>query len=113
MRTNKIGSGTYGTVYRAINRETDEVVAIKKIKIAPQVGFSITTVREVTILNELKRSSAELQNIVDLKEVVFDKEKPNVYLIFEHCPFDLEQFMGQMHSQSLFFNLADIKSIIF
>jgi hypothetical protein len=30
-KINKIGAGTYGTVYRARNKETNEIVALKRV----------------------------------------------------------------------------------
>lgn len=33
QKVEKIGEGTYGVVYKARNRETGEVVALKKIRL--------------------------------------------------------------------------------
>lgn len=56
-----IGSGTYGVVYKGINKETQETIAIKKIKIELESeGVPSTALREISLLRELKH-----QNIVE------------------------------------------------
>jgi CTD kinase subunit alpha len=63
----QVGVGTYGTVFSARHKETDTLVAMKKIKMerSEREGFPITAIREIRILNALKHD-----NIVELKEVV-------------------------------------------
>ena len=63
----KIGEGTYGYVYRAKDTSTNEIVALKKIKLENEdEGVPSTAMREISILKELNHP-----NIVDLKEIVF------------------------------------------
>lgn len=46
-----IGEGTYGTVYSALDRCTQQQVALKKLKVFdPENGFPITSIREIKIL---------------------------------------------------------------
>jgi cyclin-dependent kinase len=50
----RLGSGTYGVVYQAVEIETDKVVALKKIKLnADGEGFPQTSVREIALLKQL------------------------------------------------------------
>ena len=50
-RLDKLGEGTYGTVYAAKDKKTNLTVAIKKVKIHDQnEGFPITCLREIKIL---------------------------------------------------------------
>jgi serine/threonine protein kinase len=54
-RLESIGEGTYGVVYRARDRNSKEIVAIKKIKLENEdEGVPSTAMREISILKELK-----------------------------------------------------------
>lgn len=59
IKLKQLGSGSYGVVHKALNRETAELVAIKKLRHAPEDGLSDSTVREITTLRDLQH-----QNIV-------------------------------------------------
>lgn len=59
-RMGQLGSGSYGVVYQARNRETGEVLAIKKLAYSlHENGLPDSTIREICILRELHH-----QNIV-------------------------------------------------
>jgi serine/threonine protein kinase len=64
QREEKIGEGTYGTVYKAKDRKTFQDVAIKRVKTEDE-GIPSTTLREISILKQ-----TEHQNIV--KSVFFN-----------------------------------------
>ena len=50
----KIGEGTYGYVYKARNNQTQQIVALKKIKLENEdEGVPSTAMREISILKEL------------------------------------------------------------
>ena len=67
----QIGEGAYGKVYKAIDSSCGEIVALKMVrKDNEREGFPITAVREIKILKQLCH-----ENIVNLKEVITDKEK--------------------------------------
>ncbi|CAG2247412.1 cyclin-dependent kinase 12-like [Mytilus edulis] len=94
-----IGEGTYGQVYKAKDTFTDELVALKKVRLENEKeGFPITAVREIKILRQLNHP-----NIVNLKEIVtdkqqaldFKKDKGAFYLVFEYMDHDL---MGILES---------------
>jgi len=52
-----IGSGTYGIVYKGKIKDTEEFIAIKKIKIELESeGVPSTALREICILRELKHN---------------------------------------------------------
>jgi serine/threonine protein kinase len=66
----RLGEGTYGVVYKAINLETGETVAIKKIRLEKEDdGVPSTAIREISLLKNLKHP-----NVVELKEVLFSQE---------------------------------------
>ena len=51
----KLGEGTYGVVYKAINLETGETVAIKKIRLEKEDdGVPSTAIREISLLKNLR-----------------------------------------------------------
>ena len=52
----KVGEGTYGKVYRAREKATGKIVALKKTRLhEDQDGVPPTTLREVSILRMLSR----------------------------------------------------------
>ena len=55
QKIEKVGEGTYGVVYKAKNRLTGELVALKKIRLeAEDEGIPSTAIREISILKELQ-----------------------------------------------------------
>jgi len=90
----KLGEGTYGLVARAVHRLSGIEVAIKKMKPeADEVGLSPTTIREITLLNEL-----QYPYIVQLISTMFSKG--HVYLVFEYCDHDLRKYQDIWQKQS-------------
>lgn len=65
-----IGEGTYGQVYKAKDKDTGELVALKKVRLDNEKeGFPITAIREIKILRQLVH-----QSVVNMKEIVTDKQ---------------------------------------
>ena len=84
-RLEQIGEGTYGRVYMARNKESSEVVALKKVRMRDEKeGFPVTALREIHILQELKHP-----NIVRLLEVVSDSKSDAIFLVMEYAEHDL------------------------
>ncbi|KAI8074691.1 kinase-like domain-containing protein [Gongronella butleri] len=97
----KIGEGTYAVVYRARQRETNRVVAVKKIKMGQfKDGLDLTAIREVKYLQELRHP-----NIIELIDVFSHKTSLN--LVLEYLDSDLEQVIK---NKRLLFMPADIKA---
>ena len=87
QKLEKIGEGTYGVVYKAKDRTTNEVIALKKIRLgSDDEGVPSTAIREISLLKELHHP-----NVVELKNVVHSNQK--LYLIFEYLDHDLKKFM--------------------
>ncbi len=65
----QVGEGTYGSVFVASDRASNEIVALKRINTEQEEnGFPITALREVKLLKGLKHP-----NMVLLKEIVCSK----------------------------------------
>ncbi|KAJ9176221.1 hypothetical protein P3X46_011559 [Hevea brasiliensis] len=91
-RLNKIDEGTYGVVYRARDKKTGEIVALKKVKMEKErEGFPLTSLREINILLSFHHPS-----IVDVKEVVVGSNLDSIYMVMEYMEHDLKGFMESM-----------------
>ncbi|KAM9779698.1 uncharacterized protein cdk12 [Neosynchiropus ocellatus] len=108
-----IGEGTYGQVYKAKDKDTGELVALKKVRLDNEKeGFPITAIREIKILRQLKH-----QSVVNMKEIVtdkqdaldFKKDKGAFYLVFEYMDHDL---MGLLESGLVQFSHEHIRSFM-
>ncbi len=53
----KIGEGTYGVVYKAIDLKTEKFVALKKIRLFEDEGVPGTAIREISLLKELQNKN--------------------------------------------------------
>ncbi|XP_054312824.1 cyclin-dependent kinase 3 isoform X1 [Pongo pygmaeus] len=105
QKVEKIGEGTYGVVYKAKNRETGQLVALKKIRLDLEMeGVPSTAIREISLLKELKHP-----NIVRLLDVVHNERK--LYLVFEFLSQDLKKYMDSTPGSELPLHL--IKSYLF
>ena len=83
----KIGEGTYGVVYKAVDRVTRATVALKKIRLEQEEeGVPSTAIREISLLKELRHA-----NVVRLQDVVHADAK--LYLVFEFLDLDLKRHM--------------------
>ncbi|KAK8970364.1 Cyclin-dependent kinase G-2 [Platanthera guangdongensis] len=98
-RLNKIDEGTYGVVYRARDKVTGEIVALKKVKMEKErEGFPLTSLREINILLSFHHPS-----IVDVKEVVVGNSLDSIFMVMEYMEHDLKglvEIMKQSFSQS-------------
>lgn len=105
-RIEKIGEGTYGVVYKAKDRVSGELIALKKIRLdAEDEGVPSTAIREISLLRELQHP-----NVVRLKDVVHAENK--LYLVFEFLEQDLKRYMDSvpgnlepMHVKSYLYQL--------
>ncbi|WOK92908.1 cell division control protein [Canna indica] len=86
-KVEKIGEGTYGVVYKARDRQTNEMIALKKIRLEQEdEGVPSTAIREISLLKEMQH-----RNIVRLHDVVHSEKR--IYLVFEYLDLDLKKHM--------------------
>mgnify|MGYP000983889267 CR=1 FL=1 len=100
-----VGDGTYGTVIKANNIKTGEIVAIKKMKKKFYTWEECMSLREIKSLRKLNHP-----NIVKLKEVI--KVNDELYFVFEYMDQNLYQLYQQLREQSKQFPESQIRSII-
>ncbi|OQR96626.1 cell division protein kinase, partial [Achlya hypogyna] len=87
QKLEKVGEGTYGVVYKAKDRVTGEIIALKKIRLeAEDEGIPSTAIREISLLKELQHS-----NIVRLYNIVHTERK--LTLVFEYLDQDLKKYL--------------------
>ncbi|KAK2971430.1 hypothetical protein RJ640_025380 [Escallonia rubra] len=84
----ELGDGTCGSVYKAMNIETSEIVAVKKMKRKFYLWEECMNLREVKSLRKLNHP-----NIIKLKEIV--RENNELFFIFEYMEHNLYQIMRE------------------
>ncbi|CAL9108150.1 unnamed protein product [Musa textilis] len=104
-RLNKIDEGTYGVVYRAKDKKSREIVALKKVKMEKErEGFPLTSLREINILLSFHHPS-----IVDVKEVVTGSSLDSIFMVMEYMEHDLKGLMETMKQP---FSQSEVKCLM-
>ncbi|CRG98973.1 cdc2-related protein kinase 1, putative [Plasmodium relictum] len=106
-KLNKISEGTYGTVFRAQNKKTKKIVALKQLKHFSSIqneGFAITSLREINILLQLKH-----ENILSIKEVVIGKNLNDIYLVMEYIEHELKILLDNKLPS---FTISELKCLL-
>ena len=102
---NKIDEGAYGVVYRARDKTSGEVVAIKKLKLEKEKeGFPITALRELSTLISLRH-----ENIINVKEVVYGSSLDKIYVVMEYLDHELKSILEH---KKLAFTHKEIKCLV-
>lgn len=97
----KINEGTYGVVYKAKDKKTGEIVALKKVKMnIERDGFPMSSLREINILLSFNHPF-----IVDVKEVVVDNYD-GTFMVMEYMEHDLK---GLMELKKQPFSMGEVK----
>ncbi|XP_070597252.1 cyclin-dependent kinase 16 isoform X8 [Erythrolamprus reginae] len=101
VKLDKLGEGTYATVYKGKSKLTDNLVALKEIRLEHEEGAPCTAIREVSLLKDLKHA-----NIVTLHDIIHTEK--SLTLVFEYLDKDLKQYLDDcgnvinMHNVKLF-----------
>lgn len=97
-----IGDGTYGNVYKAINTNSNTLVAIKKMKKKYYKWQDCQNLSEVKALTNLSHC-----NIVQLNELIMTKSE--LYMIFDYMGINLYEWTKQNETISE----GTIRNIVF
>ncbi|VDO19984.1 unnamed protein product [Heligmosomoides polygyrus] len=89
----RLGKGAYGIVWKAVDRRSKEVVALKKIFDAfRNQTDSQRTFREVMFLQEFGRHP----NVIKLFNIHKADNDRDIYLVFEYMEADLHNVIKKM-----------------
>ncbi|KAK9843757.1 hypothetical protein WJX81_005040 [Elliptochloris bilobata] len=104
-RLNRISEGTYGVVYRARDKATGRIVALKKVKMDKEKdGFPLTSIREINILLSFRHD-----NIVNVTEVVVGRQLDSIFMVMEYMEHDLKGLSESMRQP---FTTAEVKCLM-
>ncbi|KAG6911843.1 hypothetical protein DXG01_000090 [Tephrocybe rancida] len=96
-RLNQIEEGSYGVVFRARDKQTGDIVALKKLKLDDEKnGFPITALREVFSLMTCRH-----ENVVGVREVVVGDTLTQVFVVMDFIEHDLKSLLTIMPSPFL------------
>lgn len=123
QKLEKIGEGTYGVVYKAKDRKTGKIIALKRIRLeAEDEGIPSTAIREISLLKELRHpnivryiikyfsssSTNFLLFFLRLFDVVHAERK--LTLVFEYLDQDLKKYLDVCEGG---LDLAIVKSFLY
>ena len=107
MAVERLGKGTYGTVYKVKVKATDKYYAIKKIKNEmDDEGIPSTALREISILKKMKHP-----NVVNVEGIAFNNN--NIELCLEYCRYDLKKLIDCKKHDKSFYNVKFIKNMMY
>lgn len=104
---NHIAEGTYGIVYRAQDKRTEEIVALKRLKMEKErEGFPITSLREINTL--LK---GQHPNIVTVREIVVGCNMDKIFIVMDYVEHDFKTLMETMKAKNQSFLPGEVKCL--
>ncbi|XP_077230936.1 putative serine/threonine-protein kinase At1g54610 [Tasmannia lanceolata] len=89
-KLDKIGQGTYSNVYKARDRDTGKIVALKKVRFDTSESESVKFMaREITVLLKLDHP-----NVVKLEGLATSRMQYSLYLVFDFMTSDLARIIS-------------------
>lgn len=87
----QVGQGTYSNVYKARDRETGKIVALKKVRFDTSESESVKFMaREITMLQKLDHP-----NIIKFEGLATSRMQYSLYLVFEFMQSDLTKVIAR------------------
>ncbi|XP_044475072.1 cyclin-dependent kinase B2-2-like [Mangifera indica] len=109
----KVGEGTYGKVYRAREKATGKIVALKKTRLhEDDEGVPATTLREVSILRMLSRDP-HIVRLMDVKQGQNKEGKTVLYLVFEYMDTDLKKLIRSFRQSGEIIPAKTVKCLMY
>lgn len=106
VKLDKLGEGTYATVYKGRSKLTENLVALKEIRLEHEEGAPCTAIREVSLLRDLKHA-----NVVTLHDIVHTPQC--LTLVFEYLDRDLKQYLDDCGSVISMHNVKLLRGLAF
>jgi cyclin-dependent kinase 12/13 len=101
----KVGQGTYSSVFRARELATGRLVALKKVRFDSVEPESVRFMaREILILRRLRGHP----NVVGLEGLITSRSSSSIYLVFEYLEHDLA---GLNSSPDITFTESQVRSL--
>ena len=111
----RIGGGSFADVFKAREKSTNDLVAIKILKKKYKKWEDCLELRECKSLQKLSDESLSnekgLNNIIKLKRIIFIKKTGLFHLVFEYMKQDLLELMKSKEPEHL--DESQIKDIIY
>ncbi|KAJ8360545.1 hypothetical protein SKAU_G00170700 [Synaphobranchus kaupii] len=98
VKLGKLGEGTYATVFKGRSKLTENLVALKEIRLEHEEGAPCTAIREVSLLKNLKHA-----NIVTLHDIIHTD--CSLTLVFEYLDSDLKQYLDSCGNLMSMYNV--------
>lgn len=109
----KVGEGTYGKVYKAREKATGKIVALKKTKLLEDSeGVPPTTLREVSLLRMLS-TDPHVVRLMDVKQGQNKEGKTVLYLVFEYMDTDVRKFIKSFRHTGEDIPSKTVKSLMY
>ena len=105
---NRIEEGTYGVVYRARDKNTNEIVALKRLKMEREKeGFPITSLREINTL-----LISQHKNVVHVREIVVGSNMDRIFIVMDFVEHDMKSLMETMRQKKQEFLPGEVKCLM-
>lgn len=105
---NRVEEGTYGVVYRAKDKKSNKIVALKRLKMEREKeGFPITSLREINTL-----LISQHPNVVTVREIVVGSNMDKIYIVMDFVEHDLKSLMETMREKKQVFLPGEVKCLM-